>query len=71
MPKFCQMVSLNNTFVNSSRNQGYKSYPQTLEKDDCVPLKFKRMTFTLFNIALRVITRKWKQRKEKTSKGNF
>ena len=53
------MVSLNNTFVNSSKNQGYKSYPQILEKDDCGPLKFKCMTFTLFNIALRGITRKW------------
>ena len=75
MPTFCQIVSLNNTFANNSKNEILKNYPQTLEKGVYRPSKFRYITFISSNKAFIVISRKWSREKKrlqkKTSKGEF
>ena len=75
MPTFCQIVSLNNTFASNSKNEILKNNPQTLEKGDYRPSKFRYITFILSNKAFIVISRKWSSKKKrlqkKTSKGEF
>ena len=55
IPKFSQIVSLKNTFVNNTENERHENYPQTLYKGNHGPLKFNYITFILSNMALSVI----------------
>ena len=71
MLKIYQMVSLSDTFVKNSKNEGQKNYLQTLENGYTGPLKFKYIRFILSNITLSVMSRKRMQRKDETSKENL
>ena len=56
MLKIYQMVSLSDTFVKNSKNEGQKNYLQTLEKGDT---------------GLSVMSRKRMPRKDETLKENL